>query len=272
MYLRQQYFGDSTSSFNCQNMKKVFLLPIFLLFALAVQAQSEKVIPPINADRPGYGVATDVVPDGLWQIETGLTFQNVGPGSFNFLPYTFEVRYGFKNFAEVLAYTGYEPIGGGNGLNATGVTPLNIGGKVKIAHDKWIFQDVLFHGTVSIPPIATGPYNNGKAVGDLRIVALTLLPNNFSVNADLGLLLTSGKALGQYSVQGSYQVNERSSAFVELYGYDQINAKMTNYLNAGYTFLRNKRFQWDASFGFDFFKKNYNYFFVSGGLSYRWPK
>ena len=121
-----------------------------LFLSLSFYAQETE---PIQTDRPDQTETPAIVPKGMFQVETGFSFQkNKQNNNTNTLPSTLW-KYGVNENFELRLITEFisEKI---EDRTFSGLNPILLGCKIKISDEKGIFPKTSFIGHVLLPNMA----------------------------------------------------------------------------------------------------------------------
>ena len=162
-------------------MKKLFIYSLFY-FPFFCYSQEIK---PIEADRPDQTETPAIVPKGLFQVETGFSFQqNNKNNSTTFLPSTLW-KYGVNGIFELRLITEFvsEMI---DDQAISGINPILIGCKIKISDEKGIIPKTSFIGHVLIPKLASANFKSNYCAPEFRFVMQHTLTKKMSFSYNLG--------------------------------------------------------------------------------------
>lgn len=242
-----------------------FKIFVFLLFSTTCFSQNE----PFEADRPDQTETPSIVPKGMFQIETGFSFQkNDSENEFLTLPSTLW-KYGVSKKLELRLITEFISENNNDGKNK-GFLPLSVGFKVNLFKENgWLPKtSVISH--VSLKNIASSRYKNDYYVPDFRFTMQHTLSKKCSLGYNLGAEwdgFTKQLTL-IYTLTNGYSINEKLGCYVELFGFAPQKETSIHNFDCGFTYLISNNFMLDLSSGNGILKnapKNYFAF----GFSFR---
>ena len=227
---------------------KIYSTLLFLFLVLLVSAQSSE---PIQADRPDQTETPAIVPKGMFQVETGFTFQKNDANSKAFsLPSTLW-KYGVNENFELRLITEFltEEIGDSK---SSGFTPVYIGFKVKLAEEKGIVPKTSFIAHISLPNAASTIYKTDFNAPEFRFVMQHTLSKKASLSYNLGYEWDGFTAEPTfiYTLTTGYSITEKLGSYIELFGFAPQKNKANHNFDCGITYLINNDFMLDLSSGF----------------------
>ncbi len=238
----------------------------FLLISSSIYSQTTE---PIQADRPDQTETPAIVPTGIFQVETGFTFQKNDSFSKSFsLPSTLW-KYGVNENFELRLITEFlfEEI---NNEKINGLSPIYVGFKVKLAEEKGIIPKTSFIGHISIPNAASKEFKTEFFAPEFRFVMQHTLSEKMSFSYNLGAEWNgfSAEPTFIYTNAIGYSINEQIGTYVEIFGFVPQKEKSNHSFDGGITYLISNNFMLDLSSGIGISKnapKNYFAF----GFSFR---
>lgn len=214
---------------------------IALLAGLCCEAASAQAI---DANRPGFSFTTGVVPDGRWQLETGIAYARPGSDSrTTSLPFA-EVRYGVSDDMELFASSLNWARSEIANSDRSGLTDANIGIKVAAGDRGLLRSAVLFQLSVPIGDSDFSSDDWDPSVAyvwayDSRIpLAGTVMVSNFD-----------GRYQLDNGLQLPFSINERQNAFLEWEMNLPEGGNDAHWLNGGFMWLLDNRRQIDFEAG-----------------------
>lgn len=223
---------------------KLLLLCVFGF--TTIQAQTE----PIQADRPDQTETPAIVPKGMFQVETGFTFQkNDENSNSNSLPAVLW-KYGVNENFELRLIT--EFVSEKNFDEKTnGFTPVLIGFKVKLCEEKGIIPKTSFIGHIGLPNVASSKYKNDFVAPEFRFTMQHTLSEKFSLSYNLGCEWDgmSPETTFIYTLTTGYSINKKLGFYAELFGFAPEKNKANHSFDGGFTYLINNNFMVDLSSG-----------------------
>lgn len=252
-------------------MKKV-LLPLILLACIQLTQAQEK--PPLVTDRPDQTEAPVLVPRGALQIETGFAIESDKAGGFenkNTTLNTTLTKYGVNEFFELRLITEFlkeeqiQPIK----LKATGLAPVALGLKMKLADEKGFWPQAAMIGHINLRK-TDGDLQASNSFMDFRFTFSHGLTDRLNLSYNVGAEWggETPDAAFLYTLSFAYAVSDRVGAFIEGYSFFPETSKADNRADAGVTVLLSDMIQWDVSAGIGL-SENAPDNFISTGLSVR---
>lgn len=245
---------------------KIKILYLLLITSTTIYSQT---LEPIQADRPDQTETPAIVPKGMFQVETGLTFQKNNAISKSFsLPSTLW-KYGVNENFELRLITEFlsEEI---NEEKIKGFTPVYVGFKVKLTDEKGIFPKTSFIGQISLPNTAYKEFKTEFFAPEFRFVMQHTLSEKISFSYNLGAEWNgfSAEPTFIYTNAIGYSITEKLGSYIEIFGFIPQKEKSNHSFDGGITYLINPNFMLDLSSGIGISKnapKNYFAF----GFSFR---
>jgi hypothetical protein len=269
-------------------MKSALPVPAVLIAAAVLSAQPAPAIPEtqaddlgeLTADRPGFGVTTNVLPRGVTHLESGFTFTSeAGPGiSHRTLTWgsplarvgigrRTEIRFGGDGFLTD------RTVAGGYAHRAQGWSDFGWGAKIALygGHDLWPAVSVI--PTLSLP-IGARTFTSAAVDPNLTLAWSTNLPAKFNAGGTIGFASLSDEA-GRFA-QRTQALSVGRALFSGLSGYAEAYnvspaaraADATWIFNGGLTHALGRNAQIDLEGGRQLLSASRSWF-VSGGLVVR---
>jgi hypothetical protein len=215
---------------------------------------------------------------GAVQIETGLVLTRHKHEFFNGrLEKTNDyattlVRVGILDNVElrfISAYTRFDNGFPGSAV-VTGLQPLSVGVKFKLAEERGAWPEVAFLGHVTLPWIGDDAFVPDFIAPDFRFSLAHTLSDRFSLGYNLGMSWDGSDARASflYTIALGAAVIGPIGAFVELYGDIPEKLDWRHNLDFGLTVLLTPDLQLDSSYGIPLQPSVYEHFF-SAGVSFR---
>lgn len=239
---------------------------LFLFLSSLIYSQETK---PIEADRPDQTETPSIVPKGMFQVETGFTFQKNDAFSKSLsLPSTLW-KYGVNENFELRLIAEFlsEEI---NNEKFKGFTPICVGFKVKLTDEKGIIPKTSFIGHISLPNAASKEFKTEFFAPEFRFVMQHTLSKKMSFSYNIGAEWDgfSSEPTFIYTAATGYSLTENLGSYIELFGFIPQNQKSYHSFDGGITYLINHNFMLDLSSGIGISKnapKNY----IALGFSFR---
>lgn len=221
----------------------------FLLLLISLVGYTQN-IEPIQADRPDQTETPAIVPIGMFQVETGFTFQKNDKKSTLFSLPTTLWKYGVNENFELRLIT--EFISEENNISkSNGFNPIYVGFKVKLTNEKGIIPKTSFISHISLPNVASSKYKTDFYAPEFRFVMQHTLNEKLSLSYNLGAEwdgLTPEPTF-IYTLTTSYSISDKLGSYIELFGFGPQNDKANHSFDGGLTYLINNNFMLDLSSG-----------------------
>jgi hypothetical protein len=240
------------------NFMKTKISIFLLIVSTAIYSQKTD---PIQADRPDQTETPAIVPKGMYQVETGFTFEKNDMFSKSFsLPSTLW-KYGVNKNLElrlitefILEEKTYE------------LTPLYVGFKIKLAEEKGIIPKTSFIAHLGLPNAASSRFKTNCFAPEFRFTMQHTLSDKFSLGYNLGAEWDGFTALPTfiYTITSGYTITKKLGVYGEFFGYLPQNCKASHLLDGGFTYLINNNFMVDLSSGLGLTKNALQDYFAFG--------
>ena len=268
-------------------MKFTNLSIILFVFSIGLYAQQDS-IPTINTDRPTNSASPVLVPQGSFQIETGLLYTSEVSDYFEIDQLDVlgtMLRYGvFDNF-ELRLYGSFSNVDYKNkGFNAdstaNGFGNVSIGFKIHLVEEKGLRPEMAIVADMFVRHIGPEGLHPTYSYPVSKIAANHTLSKRFSLGYNLGFAYNGEDADGFfiYSAMLAYSIVPKLSIFIEPYGNFDSNDFPNHYVDGGLAYVVKRNMQLDLSAGMsigDNINRNsesINKKFVSLGFSWRIPR
>lgn len=243
------------------------LILVFCIFGFTgIHAQSTE---PIQADRPDQTETPAIVPKGMFQVETGFTYQkNDENSTSNSLPsvlwkYGVNENFELRLITEFVSEKNFDE-------KSDGFTPILVGIKIKLCEEKGIVPKTSFIGHIGLPNAASSRYKNDFIAPEFRFTMQHTLSDKFSLGYNLGFEWDgmTPESTFIYTLTTGYSINEKMGCYAEIFGFAPEKDKAYHNLDGGFTYLINNNFMVDLSSGFGITDNAPDYY-VSLGCSFR---
>lgn len=224
---------------------------------------------PIQTDRPDQTETPAIVPKGMFQVETGFSFQkNNSDSKTNTLPSTLW-KYGLNENFELRLITEFVSEKT-NGQSFSGLNPILIGCKIKIFDEKGFLPKTSFIGHILLPNVASTNFKSDYFAPEFRFVLQHTLSKKMSFSYNLGAEWDgiSPEATFIYTVTTGYSFTDKFGSYIELFGFAPENDKANHSFDGGITYLISNNFMLDLSSGFGI-TDNAPDHYVAVGFSFR---
>ena len=245
---------------------KIKVLLFILLISSSIYSQS---IEPIQADRPDQTETPAIVPKGMFQVETGFTFQKTDAISKSFSLPTTLWKYGVNENFELRLITEFlsEEI---NNEKISGLAPIYVGFKVKLAEEKGIIPKTSFIAHIGLSNAASTRYKTDYFAPEFRFAMQHTLSEKFSLSYNLGSEWDgfSAEPTFLYTLTTGYAITSKIGSYIEVYGFAPQNNRANHNLDGGITYLINNNFMVDLSSSFGI-TDNAPDHYIAFGFSFR---
>ena len=221
----------------------------FLLLLISFVGYTQN-IEPIQADRPDQTETPAIVPIGMFQVETGFTFQKNDKKSTLFSLPTTLWKYGVNENFELRLIT--EFISEENNISkSNGFNPIYVGFKVKLTNEKGIIPKTSFISHISLPNVASSKYKTDFYAPEFRFVMQHTLNEKLSLSYNLGAEWDgfTPEPTFIYTLTTGYSISDKLGSYIELFGFGPQNDKANHSFDGGLTYLINNNFMLDLSSG-----------------------
>jgi hypothetical protein len=221
----------------------------FLLLLISLVGYTQN-IEPIQADRPDQTETPAIVPIGMFQVETGFTFQKNDKKSTLFSLPTTLWKYGVNENFELRLIT--EFISEENNISkSNGFNPIYVGFKVKLTNEKGIIPKTSFISHISLPNVASSKYKTDFYAPEFRFVMQHTLNEKLSLSYNLGAEWDgfTPEPTFIYTLTTGYSISDKLGSYIELFGFGPQNDKANHSFDGGLTYLINNNFMLDLSSG-----------------------
>jgi hypothetical protein len=265
-------------------------LILFTVILLGDGKTGAQELDDIITDRPDQTESAVTVPKGTVQIELGGTYESDKIDNSNsLLMPSFRiktisapsvlVRWGIlKNVelrlaAEHISEKITPLVIGGVDEEQSGLSPVTIGTKIQLFTEKGSRPDAAFLFHLNIPFKKNDPFQPEYIGTDFRVAVAHTLSERFSLSYNLGGEWNGNtpEATGVYTLALGAGLDQRLSAFVELYGFLPQGSEPDHRFDGGLTYLIAKNIQADVSAGIGISEISPD-IFIALGISVRLPK
>jgi len=255
-----------------------------MTFVITINAQDEsekKDYGTISTDRPDQTEASNLVPRGFLQIETGAFYESLEVNGFKSKATTYNttlLRYGLLDNLELRVGFDFTEVRGELGgvkLNnrLSGFSPLLLGVKIGIAEENGAFPEIAFIGHVNVPGFASTDFKTKSTGTDFRFSLAHTLSEKSSLGYNIGMAWDGDitTAIYLYTLAYGYSFTDKIGGYAELYGNLYEDSNFDHLWNVGLTYLLNDNIQLDISGGTGI-TQNVQDLFLSAGVSVRIPE
>lgn len=240
-----------------------------LLLATLLKAQDKPQKKPIEADRPDQTETPSIVPKGMFQIETGFTYEKPGAGQKSYSIPSVLSKYGVNEHFELRLITELvlekTPVSENSGL-----VPIWVGCKITISDEQGIIPKTSFIGHIQLPNAASGVFKVDYFAPQFRFTMQHSLGERMTLSYNLGSEWDgmSAEPTFIYTLSTGYSFTEKLGGYAEVFGFAPQQAKASHQADAGLTYLLSDNFMVDLSSGVGITASAPD-FYVSAGCSFR---
>lgn len=242
---------------------------ITLLFLCGISLVQGQEISPIEADRPDQTETAFTVPAGMFQFETGFSYQEENRSSTSYLAPTVLLKYGINSNFEIRLITEFA-FNSVENSEFSGINPIVLGFKLKILEEKGVLPKTAFLGHLSLPNCATSRNKTNYLAPQFRFLMQHTITDKVSLSYNLGAEwdgFTAGPGF-IYTTAVGYGITDKLGTFIEIFGFAPQDSTANHTVDAGCTYLINDNFMVDLSGGLGITSNAPNHF-VSVGFSFR---
>ncbi|MEI7509313.1 MAG: transporter [Flavobacterium sp.] len=219
---------------------------LLLLFSITSFSQNQ----PIEADRPDQTETPSIVPVGMYQVESGFSYQKYEERNEDFtLPSTLW-KYGVSKSIELRMIT--EFISEKNYEKKTnGFLPCAVGFKINLFDEnKWLPKTSLI-SHVTLKNCASANFKNDYYVPDFRFTMQHTLGKNHTLGYNLGVEWDgfTKQSMLLYTATTGYSLNEKLGCYIEIFGFATQKETASHNFDCGFTYLINNNLMLDISSG-----------------------
>ncbi len=223
-------------------------ITLFLVVISSILTAQE--IEPIQTDRPDQTETPALVPKGMFQVENGFSFQK-NDGSSNTITTPSSLwKYGVNEHFELRLITEFA-IDETNNSRVSGLNPILIGCKIKIAEEKGIFPKTSFIGHISLPNAASSAFKSDFFAPEFRFVMQHTLTKKMSLSYNVGAEWDgfTPEPTFIYTLATGYSITEKWGSYIELFGFAPQQQTANHSFDGGFTYLISQNFMVDLSAG-----------------------
>jgi hypothetical protein len=242
-------------------------IPIFLFYDIAlVKSQS---IAPLATDRPDQTECPFIVPKGYIQAENGLTYEKINAVSKAMAHPSILWKYGISENIEFRLITEFVSEKEFS-IEKTGLTPITVGFKTKIAEEKGLLPLISFIGHLSIPNWASEDMKANYYAPSFRFTMQHTVSDKFTIAYNLGAEWDgeTPQPTFIYTLTSGCSLTEKLGIYVELYGFAPQQQRADHRFDGGFTYLITPNVMVDVSGGLGL-TENAPECYMALGFSYR---
>ena len=243
--------------------------PVLFFIVLISFSGFAQVVEPIQADRPDQTETPSLVPKGMFQLEAGFTYQKNKAYSTSLALPTALWKYGVNENFELRLITELA-VDKDFDQQSSGINPILIGCKIKIAEEKGILPKTSFIAHMSIPNAASTPYKTEFYAPEFRFVMQHTLSERFSLSYNLGSEWdgVTPEPTFIYTLTTGCAITEKLGSYIELFGFAPQKQTSNHSFDGGITYLITNDFMLDLSSGFGLTELAPDYY-CAFGFSFR---
>lgn len=255
-------------------MKQALLFSILMGLGTRTFAQTTK--PEIITDRPDQTEASAIVPKGGLQVELGTQIENDVVQNVKVTNYTYTtalIKYGVNEHFElrlVSEFLGERTRYNESNVNkVTGISPLALGVKIKLADENRIWPQTSFMGHINLKS-GSSEFAPDYTAADFRFTFDHTLSKKlfFSYNVGAEWNGKTPDATFLYTVVLCYLITDRLTTFIESYSFFPEEKHADHRLDGGFMYKITPVVQWDISAGLGLNDAAPDSF-ISTGISFR---
>lgn len=227
-------------------MKQYLLIFIFVTSYTGFAQNAE----PIQADRPDQTETPALVPTGMFQLEAGFSYQRNRAHSTSLALPAALWKYGVNENFELRLITELA-VDRDFDQQTSGINPILVGCKIKIAEEKGIFPKTSFIGHMSIPNAASTDFKSEFYAPEFRFVMQHTLSERFSLSYNLGSEWdgVSPEPTFIYTLTTGCSITKKLGSYIELFGFAPQKQTALHSFDGGITYLITNDFMLDLSSG-----------------------
>lgn len=260
-----------------QNIYKLLAGILFFTGTLVtdLKAQAEidtmMTVEPIVADRPNQSDGATILPKGYFQMENGLSIEDIKPGFVYTYPSTLW-KLGVSESFEFRVLTEYINITHEGLPDNDGLLPIQVGFKTKLFNQKGLIPKAAAIGFLSLPGIASKQFQTTYFAPSMRLAFEHQVTDGFSIAYNLGAEWNGEDARPDFLYTFSLQADvfNRLGVYIEVYGDvpQQREDDFEHRLDGGLTYVIGRDVVVDVSGGIGL-SDNAPERYVAVGFSYR---
>lgn len=242
-------------------------IKIYLFLVVSISCYSQKE--PLEADRPDQTETPSIVPKGMFQVESGFTFQKNTSKSTTFSMPSTLWKYGISTTIELRLITEFI-FEKDETQKQNGLLPIAVGFKINLMQEKGWLPKTSLISHVSLKNWSSSKYKYDYYVPDFRFTMQHKLGNNFCLGYNLGAEWDgfTKQSTALYTLTTGYSINKKLGSYLELFGFAPQNEIAYHNFDGGFTYLINNNFMVDLSSGFGITRSAPKYYFALG-VSFR---
>lgn len=240
--------------------------PFAIIFLLPASAAAQD----ISTDRPDQTEAPFVIPQKTIQLECGFLHEKNGRLKNAEIP-SLLWRFSLSEVMELRLITTHVNNNIRNGKHEyDGLEPVQLGFKIKVCEEKGLRPNVGYIQHVAIKWLASDNLEASAYTTHFRFAAQHTLSNRINLSYNAGMAWEPGRSYADfiYTLATGFSINDKLSAFAEIFGTLPEKESAIHNFDGGLTYLLLPNLQLDISAGSGFKNSAENYF-LSTGISWR---
>jgi len=237
-----------------------------LLTSLSLYCQN---IEPIEADRPDQTETPSIVPKGMFQVESGFSYQKNTLNRSSWMVPSILWKYGVNSNLELRVITEIEQNNNGE-ESEWGLHPLMIGLKVKLLEENGIVPKTSIIAHLGLPNVASENLKATTLKPEFRFTMQHSLTEKLSLGYNLGAEWDeiSDKPTYIYTLTTGIVLIGKLNSYLELYGFSAQNQTAAHNLAGGMVYLITDNFMVDLSSGIGVLESDLKHY-IAIGFSFR---
>lgn len=242
-------------------MKAIITLG-FILSSITLYSQS---IAPIEADRPDQTETPSIVPKGMFQFETGFSYQKNTSNTISWMAPSILWKYGFTTNLELRVITEMEQNNQEN-ESEWGLHPIMVGLKVKLLEEDGIVPKTSLIAHLGLPNVASENLKTNSLNPEFRFTMQHSLTEKLSLGYNLGAEWDEipNKPTFIYTLTTGIVLSNKINTYVELFGFSVQNQTAAHNLAGGIVYLITNNFMVDLSSGIGVLASDLKHYFAVG--------
>lgn len=262
-------------------MLKIYL-KLFILFIICTKVIGQNSDPDafkvpeatISTDRPGMADTPLLIRKNALQVESGFNyeFNNDNGKKNNSLTYnSTQIRYGISDHFEFRLLSEYIKVTDRPSHNDAvsiiqGINSLSLGSKILITDEQGFIPAVSFLATINLPYFGNKDLKPRFLAPGFRFMAQHSITEKLSFGYNLGAIWDGNEpgSTGLYTVGLDYSLSDKTTVFIENYGFVAKIGQNHHGTNGGICYLIKNNIQFDISAGLGITDKSPDGFFNFG--------
>jgi len=248
-------------------MKSKIKIHLITLFASILSFSQE--IEPIQTDRPDQTETPKIVPKEVFQVESGIGFQKNETSNTTIAAPSTLWKYGVNENFELRLITEFS-IEEMSKTKTSGLNPILVGCKIKLAEEKGIWPQTSLIGHISLPNLASKVLKTDYYAPEFRFTMQHTLSEKMTLGYNLGAEWDgfTPEPTFIYTLTTGYSVSEKMGTYIEIFGFAPQKNVAYHSLDGGVTYLVTNNFMLDLSGGFGLTEFAPEYYYALG-VSFR---